>query len=179
MALPPERYDHFKNWFQRHECFSKATSTFKSGKIYLKCILCHYETPIFPQGNSWHIGNFKRHLYASPTNCDSNNTPVETIQLDTANGLQVSMTLDFITFITFNETSSKLEPAFCFQLSTQCKLIILLFHQLSDGDGLDSEATRDSTLGSSSEMIIEVSLTIVGNIAVVMILMMVLAQKKT
>jgi hypothetical protein len=61
---------------------------------------------------------------------------------------------------------------------TGCKLIIfvlLLFHQLSDGDGLDGEATRDSTLGSSSEMIIEVSLTIVGNIAVVM---MVLAKKK-
>ena len=52
----------------------------------------------------------------------------------------------------------------------------MLFHQLSDGDGLDGEATRDSTLGSSSEMIIEVSLTIVGNIAVVM---MVLAKKKT
>jgi hypothetical protein len=173
MALPPERYDHFKNWFQRHEYFSKATSTFKSGKIYLKCIICQYETPISPQGNSWNIGNFKRHLKASP-NCDSNNTPVETIQMDTANGLQVSMTLDFITFITFNETSPKLEPAFCFQLSTHCKLIILLFHQLSDGDGLDSEATRDSTLGSSSEMIIEVSLTIVGNIAAVL---MVLAKE--
>jgi hypothetical protein len=50
---------------------------------------------------------------------------------------------------------------------------------LNDGDGLDSEATRDSTLGSSSEMIIQVSLTIVGNIAVLMILMMVLAQKKS
>ena len=150
-------------------CYGFKILDFTSGKIYLKCIICHYETPISPQGNSWHIGNFKRHLKASPK-CNSNNTPVETIQLDTANGLQVSMTLDFITFITFNETSPKLEPAFCFQLSTHCKLIIfvlLLFHQLSDGDGLDSEATRDSTLGSSSEMIIEVSLTIVGNIAVV------------
>ena len=119
MALPPERYDHFKNWFQRHECFSKATSTFKSGKIYLKCILCHYETPISPQGNSWHIGNFKRHLNASP-NCDSNNTPVETIQMDTAYGLQVSMTLDFIAFFTFNKTPPKLEHAFLSQLSTHC-----------------------------------------------------------
>ena len=122
------------------------------------------------------IGNFKKHLRASPK-CNSNNAHVETIQMDTANGLQVSMTLDFITFITFNETSPILEPAFCFQLSTHCKLnifVLLLFHQLSKGDGLDSEATRDSTLGSSSEMIIEVSLTIVGNIVVVM---MVLARK--
>ena len=47
----------------------------------------------------------------------------------------------------------------------------MLFHQLSDGDGLNSEATRDSTLGSSSEMIIEVSLTIVGNIAAVMMIL--------
>ena len=47
----------------------------------------------------------------------------------------------------------------------------MLFHQLSDGDGLDSEATKDSTLGSSSEMIIEVSLPIVGNIAVVMMVL--------
>jgi hypothetical protein len=173
MALPPERYDHFKNWFQRNECFSKASSTFRSGKIYLICILCTYETPITSQGNSWNIGHFKRHLKASP-NCDVNNTPVETIQMDTAYGLQVSMTLDFITFITFNETSPKLEPAFCFQLSTHCKLIIfvlLLFHQLNDGDGLDFEATRDSTLGSSSEMIIEVSLTTVGNIAAVMMVL--------
>jgi hypothetical protein len=51
---------------------------------------------------------------------------------------------------------------------------LFLLHQLSDGDGLDSEATRDSTLGSSSKMIIEVSLTIVGNIAAVM---MVLAKQ--
>jgi hypothetical protein len=101
MALPPERYDHFKNWFQRHECFSKATSTFKSGKIYLKCILCPYDTPISPEGKSWHIGNFKRHLKASP-NCNSNNVYLETIQMGTNNGLQVSMTFDFITFVTFN-----------------------------------------------------------------------------
>ena len=51
---------------------------------------------------------------------------------------------------------------------------MLFFHQLSDGDGLDSEATRHSKLGSSSQMIVEVSLTIAGNIAVVM---MVLAEK--
>jgi hypothetical protein len=95
MALPPERYDHFKNRFQRHECFSKATSTFKSGKIYLKCILCHYETPISPQGNSWNIGHFKRHVKASPK-CDSNNAHAETIQMDTANDLQVSQTPYFI-----------------------------------------------------------------------------------
>ena len=50
----------------------------------------------------------------------------------------------------------------------------MLFHQLSDGDSLDSEATRDSTLDSSSEMIVEVSLTIVGYITVVM---MFLAKK--
>jgi hypothetical protein len=50
----------------------------------------------------------------------------------------------------------------------------MFFHQLSDGGSLDSETTRDSTLGSSSEMIIEVSLTIVSNIAVVM---MILAKK--
>jgi len=110
-------------------------------------------------------------------NCHSNNTPVETIQMDTANGLQVSMTLDFIAFFTFNKARPKLEHSFLSQLSIHCKLIrflLLFFHQLSDGDGLDSEATRDSTLGSSSEMIIEVSLTIVSNIAVVM---MILAKK--
>lgn len=176
MALPPERYDHFKNWFLNHEYYSKGTPSLKSGTVYLKCIFCPYETPIPSQGNSWNIGHFKRHLKASP-NCDVNRAHVETIQMETANGLQVSMTLDFITFITLNETLPKLKPSFFFQISTHCKLIIfvlLLFHQLSDGDGLDSEATRDSTLGSSSEMIIEVSLTIVGNIAAVM---MVLAKK--
>jgi hypothetical protein len=167
MALPPERYDHFKNWFQRHECFSKATSTFKSGKIYLKCILCHYETPISPQGNSWHIGNFKRHLNASPTNCDSNNTPVETIQMDTAYGLQVSMTLDFIAFFTFNKTPPKLEHSFLSQLSTHCKLIrflLLFFHQLRGASGLDSEEIGHSPYIFSSAMITEVSLIIVCTI---------------
>ena len=173
MALPPERYDRFKYWLHRHACFGKATSIFKSGKIYLICIFCPYETPIPSQGNSWNIGHFKRHLKASPK-CNSNNTPVETIQMDTAYGLQVSMTLDFIAFFTFNKTPPKLEHAFLSQLSTHCKLIrflLLFFHQLSDGDGQDSEATRDSTLGSSSEMIIEVRLTIVGNIAVVMMVL--------
>ena len=96
MALPPERYDHFKKWFECHECFSKATSIFKSGKIYLICIFCPYETPISPQGNSWNIGKFKRHLKASP-NCD-----VNIVHEETSNGLQVSMILDFITFVTFN-----------------------------------------------------------------------------
>jgi hypothetical protein len=96
MALPPERYDHFKNWFQRHECFSKATSTFISGKIYMKCILCLYETPISPQGNSWHIGNFKRHWKASPK-CNSNNASMSLIA--TAN-LSVRLTLVFFTFVT-------------------------------------------------------------------------------
>ena len=96
MALPPERYDHFKNWFQHHECFSKATSIFRSGKIYLICIFCPYETPIPCQGNSWNVGHFKRHLKASP-NCD-----VNIVHEETSNGLQVSMILDFITFVTFN-----------------------------------------------------------------------------
>ena len=66
MALDLERYDHFKNWLHRHACFGKATSTFRSGKIYLICIFCCYETPISPQGNSWNIGTFTRHLKASP-----------------------------------------------------------------------------------------------------------------
>ena len=167
MALAPERYDHFKNWLHRHACFGKATSTFRSGKIYLICIFCCNETPISPQGNSWNIGTFTRHLKASPK-CDVNGAHEETIQMETSNSLQVIMSLDFITLVTFNQTSPKLEPAFFFQLSIHCKLIIfvlMLFQQLSDGDSLDSEATRDSALGSSSEMIIEVSLNIVGNIA--------------
>ena len=68
-------------------------------------------TPITPEGKSWQKGNFKRHLKSSP-NCDVNRAHEETIQMETTNGLQVSMTLDFITFVTFNETSPKLEPAF-------------------------------------------------------------------
>jgi len=118
MASAPGSYDHFKNWFPSHKCFSKASSSFKGGKVYLECILCHYETPITPQGNSWMVGNFKRHLKASP-NCDVNSVHEETIQMETTNGFQ-----------------------------------------LSDGDSLDSEATRDSTLGSSSEMIIEDTATV-------------------
>ena len=96
MALPLERYDHFKKWFQRYECFLKTTSTFRSGTIYLKCILCTYETPITSQGNSWNVGHFKRHAKTSP-NCYSNYALVETIQMETTNSVQVSMTLDFIT----------------------------------------------------------------------------------
>ena len=101
MASAPGSYDHFKNWFPSHKCFSKASSSFKGGKVYLECILCHYETPITPQGNSWMVGNFKRHLKASP-NCDVNMAHEESIQMETTNVLQVSMTLDFITFVTFN-----------------------------------------------------------------------------
>ena len=166
MALPPERYDHFKNWFQRNEFFSKATSTFRSGKIYLICILCTYETPITSHGNSWNIGHFKRHLKASP-NCDVNDTPVETIQMDTAYGLQVSMTLDFIAFFTFNKTPPKLEHAFLSQLSTHCKLIrilLLFFHQLRGASDLDPEEIGHSPYIFSSAMITEVSLIIVCTI---------------
>jgi hypothetical protein len=101
MALSPERYDHFKNFFHHHECFSKATSSFKSGKIYLKCNGCLWETPVYPRGNSWNVGNFKNHRKASP-NCDVNGAHEETIQMDTNNSSQVSMALDFITFVTFN-----------------------------------------------------------------------------
>jgi len=166
MALPPERYDHFKNWLHRHACFGKATSIFKSGKIYLICIFCPYETPILSQGNSWNIGHFKRHLNASPK-CNSNNTPVETIQMDTAYGLQVSMTLDFIAFFTFNKTPPKLEHAFLSQLSTHCKLIrflLLFFHQLRGASDLDSEEIGHSPIILSSAMITEVSLIIVCTI---------------
>jgi hypothetical protein len=101
MALTPGSYEHFKNWLQRHEYFSKGIPSLKSGKVYLKCIVCHYETPITPQGNSWHIGNFKRHQKSSPS-CDVNSAHEETIQMETTNGFQVSVTLDFIAFVTFN-----------------------------------------------------------------------------
>ena len=54
-----------------------------------------------------------------------------------------------------------------FQLSTRCKLIsffLLLFHQLSAGDGLDSEATGASPIFFPSAMITDVSLIIVCTI---------------
>ena len=97
MALTPGSYEHFKNWFQRHKYCSKGTPSLKSGIVYLKCILCPFETPMTPQGNYWNIGNFKRHINSSP-NCDVNRAHEETIQMETTNSLQVSMTLDFITF---------------------------------------------------------------------------------
>ena len=89
MALTPGSYEHFKNWLQRHEYFSKGTPSLKSGKVYLKCILCPFETPLTCQGNSWNIGNFKRHLNSSPT-CAVNIAHEETIQMETSDGLQVA-----------------------------------------------------------------------------------------
>ena len=46
----------------------------------------------------------------------------------------------------------------------------MFFHQLIGASGMDSEEIGHSTLETSSEMSIEVSLIIVGNIAYVMIL---------
>ena len=166
MALPPERYDHFNNWFLNHEYYSKGTPSLKSGTVYLKCILCPFETPVTPQGNYWNIGNFKKYINSSP-NCDVNRSHEETIQMETSNGLQVSMTLDFIAFFTFNKTPPKLEHAFLSQLSTHCKLIrflLLFFHQLRGASGLDSEEIGHSPYIFSSAMITEVSLIIVCTI---------------
>ena len=50
----------------------------------------------------------------------------------------------------------------------------MFFHQLIGASGMDSEEIGHSTLETSSEMSIEVSLIIVGNIAYVM---MILARK--
>ena len=166
MALTPGSYEHFKNWFQRHKYYSKGTPSLKSGTVYLKCILCPFETPMTPQGNYWNIGNFKKHINSSP-NCDVNRSHEETIQMETSNGLQVSMTLDFIAFFTFNKTPPKLEHAFLSQLSTHCKLIrflLLFFHQLRGASDLDSEEIGHSPFIFSSAMITEVSLIIVCTI---------------
>ena len=50
-------------------------------------------------------------------------------------------------------------------------IVLMFFHQLRGASGLDSEEIGHSTLVSSSEMSIEVSLIIVGNMADVMMIL--------
>ena len=94
------------------------------------------------QGNSWHLN--------SSPNCDVNRSHEETIQMETNNNLQVSVTLGFIALsLRLIKHPQNWNLFFFLQLSTHCKLIrfvLFLFHQLSVGDGLDSEATRDSPI---------------------------------
>ena len=80
MELVPGSYDHFQNWFgnaknQRYN--SRATSSWKDGRVLLKCNCCPVETPISPNGAYWNIENFTKHLKHS-TGCtsigDMNNT---------------------------------------------------------------------------------------------------------
>ena len=107
MALTLERYDQFKNWFKTNQFFSKATSSFKGGKVYLKCITCLWETPIYPQGKYWNIGHLKSHLLTKSPTCSNGASQVEgpnqavsdiTMSLETDDSLSVRMKLDFFTF---------------------------------------------------------------------------------
>ena len=69
MSLVPGSYGHFKNWFEntKNQVWnSKCISSFKDGKIFLKCNFCHFESAITPNGIYWSVGTFTRHFRDSP-----------------------------------------------------------------------------------------------------------------
>ena len=111
MELVPGSYDHFENWFGNEKNArynSRATSSWKDGRVFLKCNSCPVETPISPNGDYWNVGNFTKHLKHSP-DCtligDSNNT----IPMDSSDSLTVSLTFDFIPHMKCNKTPPAVE----------------------------------------------------------------------
>jgi hypothetical protein len=94
MSLVPGSYGHFKKWFEntKNQVWnSKCLSSFKEGKIFLKCNFCHFESAITPNGIYWNVGTFTRHLRDSP-DCNNN---ITVLPMDFSDTLTVSLTLTY------------------------------------------------------------------------------------
>ena len=114
MSLVPGSYGHFKNWFENAKnqvLNSKCISSFKDGKIFLKCNFCHFESAITPNGIYWNVGTFTRHLKHS-SDCMSIGDTDNTTPMDSSDSLTVSLTFDFTSHTKYNKTPGVETAAF-------------------------------------------------------------------
>ena len=97
----PGSYDHFKKWFERgknKQHNSKCTSSFKGGKVILKCNYCYFETPISSNSDYWKIGHFKK-LLRDSSDCPKYKLIQEneaTTSMDSSDNIEVCFTFYLI-----------------------------------------------------------------------------------